>query len=207
MIKKENVYRKREKIFQKRCAIKKQGSFQRKREKKKLFQYYKKLFQYYFVLLYTTLYYSSTTPVLLRTAPYYKVLLRNTKYYSSTTLYYTVLLPALRCSIPLRPQYHSTLAMHYKYSFLFYKPKQSTSQPASQFGRPAGEHGTSRPAGTHGSGRPADRETAGRPAGDEIANRSPVLSIFHCPKVGHAVNVLHVSLTMAFFCCMSLHGT
>ena len=166
---------KEKRFFKKDARLKKQVSFQRKREKK-LFQYYKKLFQYYFVLLYISLYYSSTTPVLLRTAPYYKVLLRNTKYYSSTTLYYTVLLPALRCSIPLRPQYYSILAMHYKYSFLFYKPKQSTSQPASQFGRPAGEHGTGRPAGTHGSGRPADRETAGRPAGDEIANRSPVLS-------------------------------
>ena len=130
---------KEKRFFKKDARLKKQVSFQRKREKK-LFQYYKKLFQYYFVLLYISLYYlyySSTTPVLLRTAPYYKVLLRNTKYYSST-LYYTVLLPALRCSIPLRPQYYSILAMHYKYSFLFYKPKQSTSQPASQPVWPAG---------------------------------------------------------------------
>ena len=52
------------------------------------------------------------------------------------------------------------------------KPKQSTSQPASQFGRAAGEHGNGRPAGTHGRGRPDGRET------NEIANKSPVLSNF-----------------------------
>ena len=68
-----------------------------------------------------------------------------------------------RRTTPLLPQYYSvpqstTLAMHYKYSFLLYKPKQSTSQPASQFGRPAGEHGTGRPAGPHGSGRGQNSE-------------------------------------------------
>ena len=155
---------KEKRFFKKDARLKKQVSFQRKREKK-LFQYYKKLFQYYFVLLYISLYYSSTTPVLLRTAPYYKVLLRNTKYYSSTTLYYTVLLPALRCSIPLRPQYYSILAMHYKYSFLFYKPKQSTSQPASQPVWPAGRWTRYWPAGRDTWKRPAGRPRDCRPAG------------------------------------------
>ena len=75
---------------------------------------------------------------------------------------------------PLNPVYEqpysvpqSTLAMHYK-------PKQSTSQPASQFGRPAGEHGAGRPAGPHGSGRPAgwqDCRPAGRLARSRPAGR------------------------------------
>ena len=104
------------------------------------------------VPLCTTKSYSGTTPVLLRTT----LLLRTTKYYS-----------VLQSATPLLPQYYSvpqstTLALHYK-------PKQSTSQPASQFGRPPSEHGAGRPAGPHGSGRPA---------GDEIANKSTVLSSF-----------------------------
>ena len=74
--------------------------------------------------------------------------------------------------------------MRYKYSFLLYKPKQSTSQPASQFGRPAGEHGTDR---THGqtktinqpasqpaslAGRPVNTAMAGRPGRMEAAGRT-----------------------------------
>ena len=70
----------------------------------------------------------------------------------------------------------TTLATHYK-------PKQSSSQPASQFGRPAGEHGAGRPAGPHGSGRPAGWLDC-RPAGDEIANKSTVLSMTHSGLIG-----------------------
>ena len=129
---------------------------------------------YYFILV-------CTTPVPLQ---YYSVQLRTTKYYSviqSTT-------PVLLCTTQYFFQ-HYAVVFHYDPSTTLFllcttsipsystnQNNQPASQPASQFGRPAGEHGTGRPAGTHGSGRPADRETAGRPAGDEIANRSPVLS-------------------------------
>ena len=129
-----------------------------------LLRYYSVLQSATPLLLCTTKSYSGTTPVLLRT----------TKYYSTTTPYYKVLLQyysVLQSATPLQPQYYSvpqstTLAMHYK-------PKQSTSQPASQFGRPAGEHGAKT------AGRPAGWQGAGRPAGDEIANKSTVLSTPH----------------------------
>lgn len=37
------------------------------------------------------------------------------------------------------------------------------------------------------------------------ADEVDVSIIFHCPKVGHAVNVLHVSLTMASFFFAACH--
>ena len=69
----------------------------------------------------------------------------------------------------------------YKGKALLTLQTKTINQPASQFGRPADEHGTGRP---HGSGRPAGRETAGGSAGDEIANRSPVLSIIYSRHLG-----------------------
>ena len=85
------------------------------------------------------------------------VLLRTAKCYSTTT-------PVRLCTT----KYYSCYALQTK----------TINQPASQIGRPAGEHGAGRPAGPHGSGRPAGWQGAGRPAGDEIANKSTALSNF-----------------------------
>ena len=179
-----------------------------------LFQYYKELFQYYFVLLYTTQYYilqyySSNSPVLLCTTKYYSViqstnpgLLCTTQYYSNTTPYKKALLQHYAVLFHYYPSTTLLLLCYALQVFLLPLQTKTINQPASQFGRPAGEHGTDRthgqtktinqparqfgrpagehgngrPAGTHGSGRPDGRETAGRPAGNEIANKSPVLS-------------------------------
>ena len=125
------------------------------------------------VLLRTAKCYSTTTPVLLCTTKSYSgttpVLLRTTKYYSTTTPYYKVLLRTAKCYSTTTP----VLLCTTKYYSCFALQTKTINQPASQFGRPAGEHGAGRPAGPHGSGRPA-----GRPAGDEIANKSAVLSSF-----------------------------
>ena len=68
--------------------------------------YYKVLVQYYFVL-------QSTTPVLvkvlLQSTKYYKVLLRTTKYYSSTTKYYSS-----------ATKYYKVLVQYYKVLVQYY---------------------------------------------------------------------------------------
>ena len=108
--------------------------------------YYKVLFQYYPelrsttpVLLYTTKYYSnttpyykyysvlqSTTPVLPCTTKYYS---STTKYYSSTTLYYKVLLKYYKVLLQYYPVLQSTTPYYKYYSVLlqYYPVLQSTT--------------------------------------------------------------------------------
>ena len=102
--------------------------------------------------------------------PYYKQILRTTPYYKlqfsvlphqitvlqSISPQYNVLPPTTRYYHVLQSSSVSCKLLLCTTSIPSYSTKQNsqpTSQPASQFGRPAGAHGTG-PAGPYGSGRP-----------------------------------------------------
>ena len=100
-----------------------------------LLQYYSVLQSTTRVLLCTTKYYASTTPVLQSTTP---VLLCTTKFYSSTTLYCKLLLqyysvlqsttPVLLCTT----KYYSSTTLYYKVLLCIYARHDSVLRGATR---------------------------------------------------------------------------